>query len=55
MVIINKPVLEDLQELRLGGTLWGYVHCVQQRDITQMALDRKQTLIVSEDILKWFL
>ena len=47
-VIINKPVLADLQELREGGTLWGYVHCVQQRDITQAAIDRKQTLIAFE-------
>ena len=48
--IIAKPVLADLQELREGGTLWGYVHCVQQRDITQAALDRKQTLIAFEDM-----
>ena len=52
-VIINKPVLADLQELREGGTLWGYVHCVQQRDITQAALDRKQTLIAFEDMFVW--
>ncbi len=52
-VIIAKPVLEDLQELREGGTLWGYVHCVQQRDITQAALDRKQTLIAFEDMFIW--
>ena len=52
-VIINKPVLADLQELRKGGTLWGYVHCVQQRDITQAALDRKQTLIAFEDMYVW--
>ncbi len=52
-VIINKPVLADLQELRKGGTLWGYVHCVQQRDITQAALDRKQTLIAFEDMFIW--
>jgi len=52
-VIINKPVLADLQELREGGTLWGYVHCVQQRDITQAALDRKQTLIAFEDMFIW--
>jgi alanine dehydrogenase len=38
-VIIAKPVLADLQELKEGGTLWGYVHCVQQRAITQAALD----------------
>ena len=52
-VIINKPVLADLKELREGGTLWGYVHCVQQRDITQAALDRKQTLIAFEDMFVW--
>jgi len=52
-VIINKPVLADLQELREGGTLWGYVHCVQQEDITQAAIDRKQTLIAFEDMYVW--
>ena len=52
-VIIVKPVLADLEELREGGTLWGYAHCVQQRDITQAALDRKQTLIAFEDMFIW--
>jgi len=52
-VIIAKPVLADLEELREGGTLWGYVHCVQQQDITQAALDRKQTLIAFEDMFVW--
>ena len=52
-VIIAKPVLADLKELCEGGTLWGYVHCVQQRDITQAALDRKLTLIAFEDMFIW--
>ena len=52
-VIMCKPVLADLKELREGGTLWGYVHCVQQQDITQAALDRKQTLIAFEDMFVW--
>jgi alanine dehydrogenase len=52
-VIVAKPVLADLQELREGGTLWGYVHCVQQRDITQAALDRKLTLIAFEEMFVW--
>jgi N5-(carboxyethyl)ornithine synthase len=52
-VIINKPVLADFQELRKGGILWGYVHCVQQQDITQAAIDRKQTLIAFEDMYVW--
>ena len=52
-VIIAKPVLADLQELREGGTLWGYVHCVQQRQITQAAIDNKLTLIAFEDMYVW--
>lgn len=52
-VIIAKPVLEDLQELREGGTIWGYAHCVQQREITQAAIDRKLTLIALEDMFVW--
>ncbi|WP_281648521.1 N(5)-(carboxyethyl)ornithine synthase [Parendozoicomonas sp. Alg238-R29] len=52
-VIINKPVLADLQELREGGTLWGYAHCVQQQEFTQVALDRKQTVIAFEDMYVW--
>jgi len=52
-VIIAKPVLADLHELREGGMLWGYAHCVQQRDITQAAIDRKLTLIALEDMFVW--
>ena len=53
MVIIPKPVLSDLQELREGGILWGWPHCVRQSDITQTAIDRKQTLIAFEDMFVW--
>ena len=53
VVILAKPVPADLQELREGGTLWGYPHCVQQRDMTQIAIDRKQTLIAFEDMFIW--
>jgi len=52
-VIINKPVLSDLQTLREGGMLWGYPHCVQQQEITQAAIDRKLTLIAFEDMYTW--
>ena len=53
VVIIAKPVLEDFQELRKGGALWGYPHCAQQRSITQVAIERKQTLIAFEDMFVW--
>jgi len=52
-VIIAKPVLADLQEIREGGFIWGYPHCVQQSDITQTAIDRKLTLIAFEDMFVW--
>lgn len=53
VVIIAKPVLKDLKELRKGGVLWGYPHCTQQQEITQTAIDRKQTLIAFEDMFIW--
>ena len=52
-VILAKPVLSDLQELREGGILWGWPHCVQQSPITQAAIDRKQSLIAFEDMFVW--
>jgi alanine dehydrogenase len=52
-VIIAKPVLSDLQEMRQGGFIWGYPHCAQQGDITQTAIDKKLTLIAFEDMFVW--
>ena len=52
-VILNKPMLADLEELKVGGLLWGYPHCAQQRSITQTAIDRRQTLIAFEDMFVW--
>ena len=52
-VIITKPVLSDLEALKVGGLLWGYPHCAQQSQITQTAIDRKLTLIAFEDMFVW--
>ena len=52
-VILAKPTNADFEELREGGILWGYPHCVQQRSHTQTAIDRKQTLIAFEDMFVW--
>ncbi|PLX06276.1 MAG: NAD(P) transhydrogenase subunit alpha [Marinilabiliales bacterium] len=52
-VIIAKPVLEDFQEIKEGGLIWGYPHCAQQEDITQIAIDIKLTLIAFEDMFVW--
>ncbi|UXP31677.1 N(5)-(carboxyethyl)ornithine synthase [Reichenbachiella agarivorans] len=52
-VIISKPVLEDINDLKEGGVLWGYPHCVQNQAITQAAIDRRLTLIAFEDMFVW--
>ena len=52
-VIIAKPTLADFIQLREGGVLWGYPHCTQQRQITQTAINRKQTIIAFEDMFVW--
>ncbi|MDB2345497.1 N(5)-(carboxyethyl)ornithine synthase [Flavobacteriaceae bacterium] len=52
-VIIAKPVLADLEELKTGGIIWGYPHCAQQKEITQIAIDKKLTLIAFEDMYMW--
>ncbi len=52
-VVLPKPVLEDLESLREDSILWGWPHCVQQRAMTQVAIDRKQTLIAFEDMFVW--
>lgn len=52
-VVLAKPESEDLMTLREGGILWGWPHCVQQRTLTQVAIERKQTLIAFEDMFVW--
>jgi len=52
-VVLLKPDVEDLETLREGGVLWGWPHCVQQKALTQVAIDRRQTLIAFEDMFVW--
>jgi len=52
-VVIAKPTIADLKELKKGAILWGYPHCAQQNELTQVAIDRKQTLIAFEDMFVW--
>jgi alanine dehydrogenase len=53
VVLLPKPLPEDLLELREGGTLWGWPHCVQQLEITKAAIDRRLTLIAWESMFTW--
>ena len=53
VVLLPKPLAEDLSEMREGGVLWGWPHCVQQRETTQAAIDRRLTLIAWEAMFSW--
>ncbi|MGY6647577.1 N(5)-(carboxyethyl)ornithine synthase [Wenyingzhuangia sp. IMCC45574] len=52
-VIIAKPILVDLEEVKDNGIVWGYPHCAQQKEITQISIDKKLTLIAFEDMYMW--
>ena len=52
-VIMPKPLVEDLGQVHEGAIVWGWPHCVQQKEITQISIDRKFTLIAWEEMFKW--
>ena len=52
-VLIPKPLVTDLSEVREGAVVWGWPHCVQQKEITQVSIDRKLTLIAWEEMFTW--
>lgn len=53
VILLPKPLLPDLAELRHGQVLWGWPHCVQNEQLTQMAIDRRLTLIAFEAMNHW--
>jgi alanine dehydrogenase len=53
VVLLPKPQASDLAELRDGQVLWGWPHCVQDRQITQIAIDKSLTLIAWEAMNHW--
>ena len=53
-VILNpKPVLDDIAQLRPGQVFWGWPHCVQDEELTQVAIDKQLTLIAFEAMNHW--
>jgi alanine dehydrogenase len=53
VLLLPKPVTGDLEALRAGQVVWGWPHCVQDRDITQLAIDRGLTMIAWEAMNHW--
>jgi alanine dehydrogenase len=53
VILLPKPVLADLVALPPGRVLWGWPHCVQDEELTQVAIDRRLTLIAWEAMHHW--
>lgn len=53
VILLAKPLLRDVTELRDGQVLWGWPHCVQDAALTQLAIDKRLTLIAFEAMNHW--
>ncbi len=53
VVLLPKPLLADVEELRSGQVLWGWPHCVQDASLTQVCIDSKLTVIAWEAMHLW--
>ncbi len=53
VILQPKPVLSDIEELRPRQVFWGWPHCVQDEQLTQVAIDKQLTLIAFEAMNHW--
>jgi alanine dehydrogenase len=53
IILLPKVQAEDLAELNVGQVVWGWPHCVQDAALTQIAIDRRLTLIAFEVMNHW--
>lgn len=53
VVLLPKPQLSDVAAMGPGQVLWGWPHCVQDAELTQVAIDHRLTLIAFEAMNHW--
>jgi len=53
VILVPKVQSEDLAEMNVGQVIWGWPHCVQDSALTQIAIDRRLTLIAFEAMNHW--
>ena len=53
VVVLPKPQHADVAVMHSGQVLWGWPHCVQDPEMTQLAIDRELTLIAFETMNHW--
>jgi len=53
IVVLPKPTVKDLSKMRSKQVLFGWAHVIQQKAITQLAIDRHLTIIAWEAMHHW--
>jgi alanine dehydrogenase len=53
IVLMPKPTLGEVAQLRDGQVLWGWPHVVQDTELTQLAIDKRLTVIAWEAMNHW--
>ncbi|MET0673863.1 MAG: N(5)-(carboxyethyl)ornithine synthase [Microbacterium pygmaeum] len=53
VLLLPKPQHEDLRAMRDGQVLWGWPHLVQDEVMTQLALDKRLSVIAFEAMNHW--
>ena len=53
VILLPKVQAEDLAEINVGQVVWGWPHCIQDRALTQAAIDRRLTIIAFEAMNYW--
>ncbi|AOR30934.1 alanine dehydrogenase [Streptomyces fodineus] len=53
VLLLPKPMHDDIAALREGQVLWGWPHCVQDEELTQLAIDGRLTLIAWDAMNHW--
>ena len=53
VVLLPKPQHADVAAMKPGAVLWGWPHCVQDPEITQLGIDRRLTMIAFEAMNHW--
>lgn len=53
VILLPKVQAEDLAEMNVGQVVWGWPHCIQDRALTQAAIDRRLTIIAFEAMNYW--
>jgi alanine dehydrogenase len=53
MLLLPKATKQDLEKMHMNQILCGWAHCVQQQEITQIAINKKLTIIAWEAMHFW--